>query len=698
MVRRLFIRIAQTLPKRKPRDKRNVQRSQVDSVSEKTTGHGEVSFQWQFAQSSSFFFNSLNFRAWLPYGSVMNILTRTTGTAGLVLLSLAVLTVGLTTDFGMVKAYRRLLAVTQPDGSLLSPSSSARRVSAADRLILDGDATRPSKVLRQRAIWEAAPTNKVFFHHYLTILLSDYNTLEASPAACYAKLAAEIEAGRSVDPNNARLDFVLAAKLLEQAMESKTAVTGVTADGKAKVRSEQVVKDRAKLAEAMTLLERGLKRPVYRRYVGNMLAARLAILGPPESLSDQMLQLNLVAETPMPDLPLMRNLARGAGAYAAVLIEEKRTNEAQYFLDVWKPLALKLTADSFALMDVLMAAAIVKEAELRVPELYARLGMAAKADAVRAETRALTTPLVAWNRARSAFQTDPAVRLRREAFARHTGILATMLLPALTEYPSAAELAPNRLLDYVLIEDLFLTGVALLMLVAMLAGLIWLRYLRRKLPAADLAAGGVPWRQAVVRVWWCVVLPVLVYLVITRFTTLGGRIYGLPYVWPRLVFQLGMLGVTMVLISTLYQGSLTSTRIHSGSPLLVVLTLGVMVGTLLLPVSWLTAEHKTASLVAMAVPLMILVGSGVWRIIQWRASLRRSTPALRYEGVAVMVLMLGLGVMVLTLGAHRVLRVEERRYVSQETLLRVDPAQGGFTVAEARLAKSLRDQVLKVNK
>jgi hypothetical protein len=181
-----------------------------------------------------------------------------------------------------------------------------------------------------------------------------------------------------------------------------------------------------------------------------------------------------------------------------------------------------------------------------------------------------------------------------------------------------------------------------------------------------------------------------------------------------------MLGVTMVLISTLFPfsrwtpaslpasdrardgavhpGCLPSARIKSWSRLLFLLPLGVLAGAFLLPVSWLTAEHRTASLVAMWAPLVLLAGVVGWRIFRtWRVS-RRTAPAVRYEGTVVMVLMLGLGVLGLTLGVRRVLRIEERRCVRQETLLKVDPAQGGFTVAEARLAKTLRDQVLKAGK
>jgi uncharacterized membrane protein YhaH (DUF805 family) len=586
-------------------------------------------------------------------------------------------------------------------------------MAAADRLVLEGDTTRRANAHRQKAIWEASPTNKVYFHNYLSSLLADYDAMGTNAAERYAVLAAEIETGRAVDPDNARLDFVQAAKLLEQAVESKTSVTGVTPDGKAKVRSEQVIKDRARLVEAMTLMDQGLKKPVYRRYVGDMLAARLAILGKPRSLSDQMLQLNLAADTPMPDLPLMRNLSRGAGAYAALLIAEKKPMEARPYLEVWKPLALRLTGDSFALLDVLMAAAMVKEAELRVPELYQQIGLANKAGETRAETRALTAPLVAWNTQRNAFQKDPAVRQQREAFSRHTGILATMLLPALTEYPTAAELAPSRVLDYILIEDLCFTVVSILMLLAMLAGVVRLRRIRRKLNDEDLTGRGALWRQAAARSWWCVGLPVLVYLVITRFTGCGGRLYGLPYVWPRLIFQLETLGVMMILLDLLIllKDQADDTEIvppvlknkafsaycgGSGFVLTVLCLLAGLVGAaVLIPVDWLTAERRTAAMAAMLAPVTVLVLAVICLALRRMRDPRQTTPAGRYERVTVATLALGLSVLVLTFGARGVLRIEERQCVRQETLLTVDPSIGGFTVAEARLAQALREQVLK---
>ena len=618
------------------------------------------------------------------------------------ILGAAGLAVWATTDFGMVRAYRRLLTVAQPGASSTPLTAAAARLPAAQRLVLEGDTTRSTPPEQQRAIWEAAPTNTARFHHYLTSVLTGYDTTGTNAAQRYSRLVADIRAGQKLDPDNARLDFVLAAKLLEQAVETKTSVTGLAPDGKARVRSEQVIKDRAKLEEAMRLLERGLTRPYYRRHVGDVLGERIAILGEPRSLSDQMLRLGLAADTSMPDLVLIRNLSRGAAAYAALLVGEGKAAEAEVFLGAWRPLTLAITRDSFALIDVLMAAAIVKEAELRIPDLYRQIGKSQAAEKMLKDTQAMTAPVLAWNARRTAFEQDPAARRERDAFVTHTGILASMLLPALTELPSAAELAPSRLLDYILIEDLFFSALSILMLAAMVAWVIgqflgW----KRDQSIERLSDGGL-WLGAALRALWCVAVPAAVYLLTTRLVPLADRFYGLPYVWPKATLQIEALGVSMVVLACLTSpGRGQPAEGGARTRLMTVLVAGllaVVVGmALCLPVSVLNAQHQTASLVAMAIPLAVAVGALVLRALEARSARQRPLTERRDNGFRA-TLALGLGILALTLGARGYLRVEEGRLVRQETVLTVVPAEGGFTVAEARLTRALRDLVLKAAK
>jgi hypothetical protein len=604
-----------------------------------------------------------------------------------------------TMDFSMVKAYRRLLDVAHPGGVPMPLPARMHQLPAAKRIILEGNPARTTATGVQRAIWEATPSSRVYFQNYLTYLLAGYDRAGTNAQDAYARLETEVKAGGVLDPDNARLDFVLAAKLLEQAVESKTEVTGMTPEGKAKVRSEQVVKSRAKLGEAMALLERGLAKPAYRRNMADMLAERVAILGPPKSMPELVLHLRLVADTPMPDLVLMRNLARGAGAYAALLIGEGRTAEALPFLEAWRTLALRLAQDSFGLIDVLMAAAIVKEAELRVPELYEQINLKEQAEATRAATRALTAPVLAWNARRNAFEKDPVAFRQRREFVQHAGILAAMLLPALADYPSAAELAPSRQLDYLLIEDWCLTLSSILMAGLMGLFLIRLFLIRRHLDGPVNGCGGALWLEALARAAWCVLLPILLYFCLTRWTPLGGRFYGMPFAWPSLVVQLEALLGIMLLFYRLKGRPRVEADVMAGRrPLSAWLSLLLGIGVVaafLLPVSLLNADRKTPSMVAMLVPLALLgvVLASMLLPAWWNR--KRWTPEARFRGTLGAVLMLGFGILTLTLGVRAMLRVEERRWVEQETVLKVDPSMGGFTVCEARLMRQMRDQMMK---
>jgi tellurite resistance protein TehA-like permease len=126
------------------------------------------------------------------------------------------------------------------------------------------------------------------------------------------------------------------------------------------------------------------------------------------------------------------------------------------------------------------------------------------------------------------------------------------------------------------------------------------------------------------------------------------------------------------------------------------LLLGIgVVAAFLLPVSLLNADRKTPSMVAMLVPLALLgvVLASMLLPAWWNR--KRWTPEARFRGTLGAVLMLGFGILTLTLGVRAMLRVEERRWVEQETVLKVDPSMGGFTVCEARLMRQMRDQMMK---
>ena len=608
--------------------------------------------------------------------------------------------------FGLFGAYRQTLFLTEGGARTALPESTLRRLTPDQRLILVNDATGRAAVVQAQALWARWPTSPVYFHNALSVALANYEVLGATDAARYKELKALTDKGRPLDPGNARLDWILAAKRMDQACAFKSTVGEASGKHGATVRSEMVVNDRVALNDAMRLLAAGLAKPTYRRYSRELPAEREALLGPPHDLPQMIQRLTVAAGTSLPDVTVQRALARGATGYASLLLAEGHTNEAVIYLNAWRPLAMRLNEDAFTLVDVLMAGAIAKEAEVKVPELIRSARGTAEAAGVRSEIAALTRPLREWQMRRELAASEPAKAQQLTDCRNRSGILLTMLLPALGEVPDKAAIRPSRLLDYLLVDHAFLGGLAALLTIALLAAAVaGPLAIRRAGPVGPSAAEAL--RLAFPAVLWGVALPVAVYLLVTWLTPLGGRGFGLQRLWPKAVMQAGILMAVVVLALqrrvTAWAGG-DSPGAQTGPAYAARIgrriqgwALAILAVVSLFPATWLYTTEAWGAVLAVA-PLAVLAVSA-FAACGLTAWTWRSGAARRAEGVARVaapaVLALTLAVLVLNLGARSVLAWEERRLVSQETLIQVDAEMGGFTVVEARVARDLRDGVLQ---
>lgn len=611
----------------------------------------------------------------------------------------------LAAGFDMLTAYRQTLQLTEAGAGLEPAPSAWRALSPEARLILGGDPAATTAVARQRAIWTRWPTNRVYFHHALSTALAHYPALGTNEAARYRALRTLVEQGRPLDPNNARLNWILAAKLMDQACAFKTTVGNATSKQGATVKSEMEVHDRAKLDEAMRLLARGLAQPTYRRYSREMLAEREARLGPAHTLPELVQRLVVASGTLLPDVTVQRNLARGATAYGSLLIAEGRARDAIPYLHAWKPLGLRLNEDAFTLIDVLVVGAIFKEAELKVPQLIRTAVGQAEATRTSAEIAALTRPLRDWKARRDRMEQGPAGD-GNTALGDRSGILLKMLLPGIGVTPTDAEMEPSRLLDYVLLDHAYLLGTALLLSVALVAAtLIGLIVWRR--PDAVLPAPADTWRAAASAVGVGVLVPFAVYALVACATPLGGRHFGLMLAWPKAALQAGLAAMVILLILqrriTRQAGCApspegrTPDRLGRFGRRALVWTLLVSAAISLFPARWLHTTPAWAAVLAL-LPLTLLIfwvagtaGLAVWT--RKRAAPQRAACATRITAFAVPTL--ALAVLALNLGARGILSWKEHRLVARDTLLQVDAEMGGFTTVEAGVARDLRDSVLQ---
>ncbi|MFA5203652.1 MAG: hypothetical protein WC708_04525 [Lentisphaeria bacterium] len=572
------------------------------------------------------------------------------------------------------------------------------RLTPDQALILHGDLQRPDRIQRQRAIWEAHPESRVYFHNYLTRLLSGHSGDESLKAA--------VAEGRKLDSDNARFDYILAANLLEHAVVVAEKPAGKNADGRPRYAYSWTIKDRAELDQAMALLQAGLAKPEYRRYSREMLAEQLRILGQPQTMAENVNQIARAASVLLPDLSGLRQLARASWLYADLLVREGRAAEAEPFLEAWRPLALQLNGDSFTLIDALVTGAICEMGRQYAPDVWRLAGQPARAEQVRREAERLGRPVADFrNQARTA---DPQVTKNVKA---RGSILAAMLLPAIGQPIPMKDLEPGRCLDYIMAERVMLSLAAGWLLLG-LAG-CGLVYWRWRLTAAGGAA--IPllllpgWRDTLRVLAYGTLLPLLAYYLYTRWAPWNGREYGLGVGWPLLVAEtalllLALLGVTARLAARAVRRRCRELGIALPSPrggtVLWVTASLAMLGVAA-SLAWLivlvrNGEQIPKNLELVLTPsLVALAGLGLAALGTLLAGLvGRRAFGLYYGSLArTLIPFLALGVIALSLLGKPYLTVTEHALVRRDPLIHIAPNGDGITSTETRLTQRLINEI-----
>lgn len=590
------------------------------------------------------------------------------------------------------------------DGTAFCASQEPRNLSPDQRLILKGDRSRETPLDREKAIWEKWPTNLVYLHHYITHLAASrpyHESAGETNGDGRGRFAAEITQFQSMDPDNARMDYLLAGSLLDQAIRNQTAHTN--ADGSVTNRWSMKVVDRAKLDQAMTRFKTGLGKPRYRRYAGEMVTERLAIMGEPTTLLQQIAEIGMVAGTLCPDLATLRQLGRTSMAYAQLLIEEGRTQEARELLSACRQFVPQINDDAYTLIDILVVGAVAGIMAEQVPAAYERLGDAITARESAVETAALAQPIRAWKtrRAQGTSQDTEA----EEMIHRHGGVLAGLLLPALGEYPTVAELAPSRLLEYTAIERGAL-GAASAGLAALMVCCALLAFYYRLVGGRDPAS---PCRLPHGRDWarfamWAVVVPLLCYGLVTRCVPWSSRHLS-PAIAPHFIAQLlacflVIVAAVTVTVSRWARQAIRDAALPDSPPVPLfwrtggLLFVGFPVLLAILPEAWLTSDNLPG-------PAAAAVIGGAWALfglaylvygLVRRRWLGRTYAACYRTYARTLVPALALAILVLNGIAQPALLREERHWLSVDTVMRLD-RHGGFTVIEARLVKRLKGEM-----
>ncbi len=577
-----------------------------------------------------------------------------------------------------------------------TPRGIASSLSPDQRLVLFGDPTRKDPAAQQRAIWEAHPENRVYLHNYLSHNHQVWD--ESHSEASLAQTKSILAQAATLDPGNARVDYLLAGSLLKNAAKVETTQDAVS---KKNVPSKLLIQDRARLDEAMNALRQGLQKPEYRRYAKEMTAERLATLGPPDSFAGNLYRIGIAASTILPDLSNLRELSRVSVLYAGILIEEGRTAEAEALLDAEPRLTLQLARDSFTLIDVLVVHGLLEQNLKLAPPMWEKLGHPERAEALRRDLTRLVAPGRDW-RAKRKTGKPP----NEDQFMQHGSRFATMLMPVLGEFPDPQELAPGRELEYVLVERGLSACLILLFTGALFAaGLVALRW-RFSRGGASAPLLLVPGPAAAARiVLYGALLPVLGYWLFTRYLPVAGREWNILNNLARLCLQLMMVaglvvGLTVRLTTAAVRARCQALGVEMPDERLYKYIHNRMLGIisvsgvlLVLPLSSQSFYFRAVPFAAAGLTGLCLLG-GVTVFLRYLFGPQRFG---LYYGTLARSLMPALAAVVIVIGtlAGPLLRLEERKLVREDTMMTVSP-EGGFTRVECDLVQRLRQQILGV--
>lgn len=573
-------------------------------------------------------------------------------------------------------------------------------------LILYGDRTRPTPALQQRALCARWPDSPLFLHNYLSVMMGEYPLIAATPAARYAVVAPAFAAARRLEPDNARVDYLEAALLLEQgfAFQRGVAYWWPHRDGTGFL----TVRDPQAAAKAMALLLQGLAKPHFRRHSRELQELRLAIRGVPTSFNELLDHQEAQQQLVCPEWDYLPVLAEASVAWGCRLLTEGRHAEARAFLAAWPTLVLQLNRDSYLLTDTFTVYRICQALCPVLPAAWARLGETESGAGAARQLRAFMAPTEALRGrnegVREAFRQLPPGHL-----PRYYNYLLAEPLDRFGEPVPAELVAPLRFLDYVVSARMVLAFVCFAVAAAALplllfGGLAWRLNWRRSVPPLPI---WLRTRDTLRIVTWAGALPVLLFLLSGWFLPGSGWESALSFNSDRFLLQ-GMALLFAVFLLTL---RLTRHRVHQRCVALKVdvpqnerhyfwwfmagATGLLFTAGFLAPAAWfgteawwippaigtfLAATAMFAALMRRWDRLYGRPGSGDTQLFE------RSWPLSLVQVFTVLLLFLNLVV-------HPLLRLEERRLLTLDTIRQVDPNWGGLGAIEQRTVRRLKAEV-----
>ncbi len=558
-----------------------------------------------------------------------------------------------------------------------------RKLTPEQKLLLLGDTRQSDRADRMKGLWESDKQNPAYYADYTTAHLSERSALPPD----FKETAAKI------DPDNAWFIAMAAADSARESIDQRARTA--TSPGGLKIK---VIKDSAKLAEALDQMRQAASRKRFDSYQTVLLRQRIPLLPKRTDWMDQMVPIAYAAGLSVPSMKL-KSLSDAVSAEAIRLAKDKDPDGFKRLLADWRSFAeIYAPSEPTFLVDALVAVVVMRGPLKAFHEAGTDLGLTEEA----AWAKALDDRFEEWKTATRA-NVDP-----NKDMALRSSLLAGLTFPSVSKQSrrvpvlQPADLEPGRLADHALMGRIqSLAGWLVLGLVSLAAGLYRFRgsLLTRRL-SAQLAALPRPVDWA-----WIfgigILLPLLYHVAIVRFTPLGGREWSLKataFILPAgqfsaMIWMMILLPVMIARKRLARRGAALGWTGERG-------TLGwiaVASAAVSLPVFGLDfAGNKLTGTSFIVAGCLLLPPKLYLLVIGFRALFSRQSGLQRRVTVSRILLPAYAAGMLLMILMVPLFHAEERHWIALDRLTQVTPEKPGIGPYEWEIAQSMRVELLEI--
>jgi len=390
------------------------------------------------------------------------------------------------------------------------------------------------------------PENPSFYAEYVKWLSKRGFILKGQSSGDQLERALPIlDRGEEVEPDNAYYNYLKAAMLMETSstVELKKGVCFTYTDQSGQEKTDcgydLTITDRVTFEKGIQEVYRGIRKPYYNSYAVDDVKQTLSLARTPTTLAEELINLATSSHMVLPTLSVIRRMNKRLPAYAAILASEGDKEGAMRLLQVMERPGVQIGGDTQTLIELLMAAGMVRDAGGPASVLYERLGMPERAAEARARFEKANE---LWNSV-YAGRSSAEAAFRKEQ--KHYGALYVKITPALPGMNFSILGRPYALLEHTAVEEVVLgLLLAALMLTALILGAAtcWNLWKHRR-DGEKPKLFFVGWRRLGWIVLASLVIPIGLYLAYTRLMPFSSMAYGIHYAIGWFALELSVLFV-----------------------------------------------------------------------------------------------------------------------------------------------------------